>query len=83
LNIDKFKISKHFIQGVPGYLAGDAMIKSVFFLAKTLGIDVVGEEMQQDVTLNKGNHHSVGGYPSNEAMKASETTFYLRCHKRK
>ncbi|TEW52066.1 sensor domain-containing protein [Psychromonas algicola] len=78
LNIEKFKISKHFIQGVPGYLAGEAMIKSVFVLANSLGIDVVGEGMQEASLL--GGDESL---PLNEPMKASEATFYLRCHKRK
>ena len=78
LNIDKFKISKHFIQGVPGYLAGEAMSKSIFVLAKTLGIDVVGEE-RQDIPLSPTE---VGSFPK-EPMKGAEATFYLRCHKRK
>ena len=80
LNIDKFKISKHFIQGVPGYLAGEAMSKSVFALANTLGIDVVGEDAQ-DTSFS--SYHSSAKSVSKEAMKASEATFYLRCHKRK
>ena len=77
LNIEKFKISKHFIQGVPGYLAGEAMIKSVFVLANSLGIDVVGEGMQEASLMGDES------LPLNEPMKASEATFYLRCHKRK
>jgi len=75
LNIDKFKISKHFIQGVPGYLAGEAMVQSVFVLAKALGIDVVGDDIE-DLSFD-------GTQSSNQPMKASEATFYLRCHKRK
>ena len=78
LNIQKFKISKHFIQGVPGYLAGEAMVKSVFLLANSLGIDVVGEGVQETSLL--GGSESL---PLKEPMKASEATFYLRCHKRK
>lgn len=86
LNIDKFKISKQFIQGIPGYLAGEAMLKSMFVLANSLGIDVVGESVDGDpfdytdrnapLSINKGN--SVKG-----AMTAAQATFYLRCHKRK
>lgn len=86
LNIDKFKISKHFIQGVPGYLAGEAMIKSVFILAESLGVDVVGEGIAktlQEKTVS--GHSTAGGQASLQKapMKASEATFYLRCHKRK
>ncbi|TEW55607.1 diguanylate cyclase [Psychromonas sp. RZ22] len=82
LNIDKFKISKHFIQGVPGYLAGEAMIKSVFILANSLGIDVVGEggnHSEAELSLNE--YKTVKN--NNEPMKACEATFYLRCNKRK
>ena len=76
LNIDKFKISKHFIQGVPGYLAGEAMIQSVFVLAKALGIDVVGDNIEE-LSFDDSSQST------NEPMKASEATFYLRCYKRK
>lgn len=81
LNIEKFKISKHFIQGVPGYLAGEAMVKSVFVLAKSLGIDVVGEGLDdnQPLTQYEFSHDRL----SKEPMKASEATFYLKCYKRK
>ena len=80
LNIDKFKISKHFIQGVPGYLAGEAMVKSVFVLAKTLGIDVVGEGIQE-ASLSHRHSSSINGVLQGP-MKANEVNFYLRCHKR-
>jgi len=86
LNIEKFKISKHFIQGVPGYLAGEAMIKSVFVLANTLGIDVVGEGLEnitQDFFVADPEITSTQNQLDKGPMKASETTFYLRCHKRK
>ncbi|MEG3754255.1 sensor domain-containing protein [Psychromonas arctica] len=86
LNIDKFKISKHFIQGVPGYLAGEAMLKSVFVLANSLGIDVVGDTIDNDPREQLINDHQfIAGknQPTKEAMSSSEATFYLRCHKRK
>ncbi|MDN2664717.1 EAL domain-containing protein [Psychromonas sp. 14N.309.X.WAT.B.A12] len=86
LNIDKFKISKHFIQGVPGYLAGEAMLKSVFVLANSLGIDVVGDTIDNDPREQLINDHQFiadKNQPTKEAMSASEATFYLRCHKRK
>lgn len=86
LNIDKFKISKHFIQGVPGYLAGEAMLKSVFVLANSLGIDVVGDTIENDPREQLINEHQFSSEKNQSfkaAMNASEATFYLRCHKRK
>ncbi len=85
LNIDKFKISKHFIQGVPGFLAGEAMLKSVFVLANSLGIDVVGETIENDPCLTSGDKILTQDKWNNqkEVMTAAEATFYLRCNKRK
>lgn len=81
LNIEKFKISKHFIQGVPGYLAGEAMVKSVFVLAKSLGIDVVGEGLEDNQIQTHYELAQAG--LTKEPMKACEATFYLNCYKRK
>lgn len=85
LNIEKFKISKHFIQGVPGYLAGEAMLKSLFVLAHSLGIDVVGDcidsQSQDNAVCDKTLGNEKNHQPK-EAMSATEATFYLRCYKR-
>jgi predicted signal transduction protein with EAL and GGDEF domain len=84
LNIDKFKISKHFIQGVPGFLAGEAMLKSVFVLANSLGIDVVGETIENDPCLTNDKIQVSDKWNNQkEVMTAAEATFYLRCNKRK
>ena len=84
LNIDKFKISKHFIQGVPGFLAGEAMLKSVFVLANSLGIDVVGETIENDPCLTNDKIPVSDKWNNQkEVMTATEATFYLRCNKRK
>ena len=86
LNIDKFKISKHLIQGVPGFLAGEAMLKSVFVLAQSLGIDVVGETIDSsplDYSYQQPPSHALKNKNIKEAMTATETTFYLKCYKRK
>ncbi|WP_028864931.1 sensor domain-containing protein [Psychromonas aquimarina] len=86
LRIEKFKISKQFIHGVPGHLAGEAMIKSVIVLARALGIDVVGEGIEsaeQEAFLTAQNIDSGQGHFEAKPMKTSEMTFYLRCNKRK
>lgn len=86
LNIAKFKISKHYTHGVPGNLVGEAMVKSVIVLAHSLGIDVVGdgiENAQQEAFLTNQHIDSGQGYLQAKPMKAAAATFYLRCNKRK
>lgn len=86
LNIAKFKISKHHTYGVPGVLVAEAMVKSVITLAHSLGIDVVGDGIdnaQQEAFLSNQHVDSGQGYLQVKPMKAAEATFYLRCNKRK
>ena len=86
LKIAKFKISKHYTQGVPGLLVAEAMVKSVITLAHSLGIDVVGdgiENAQQEAFLSNQHVDSGQGYLQAKPMKAAAATFYLRCNKRK
>jgi diguanylate cyclase (GGDEF)-like protein/PAS domain S-box-containing protein len=86
LGIEKFKIAKNYIQGVPGRLVGEAMIKSVMLLARELGIDVVGSDIegatQKDILQTKRISSAQDGFQG-KPMKATEATFYLRCHKKK
>ena len=86
LRIEKFRISKDYIKNVPSDFVGDALIKAVTFLARSLGIDTVGEGIenaQQDAFSTSQNSDSGQGNLQAKAMKASEATFYLRCNKRK
>ncbi|WP_022942585.1 sensor domain-containing protein [Psychromonas hadalis] len=82
LGIDKFKVSKNYIQNIPGRLVGEAMIKSVIVLARELGIDVVGESIESTEQAFFSSTNNMGHHPVNP-MKVSEATFYLRCHKKK
>lgn len=86
LKVAKFKISKNYTQGFSGHLVAGAMIKSVIMLAHSLGIDIVGdglENAQQEEFLNSSNATLRQSEPQVKAMKATEATFYLRCNKRK
>lgn len=86
LGIEKFKIAHNYIQGVPGRLVGEAMIKSVMVLARELGVDVVGssiESMQQEDYFRTQKISSGQGEQRAKPMKVSEATFHLRCHKKK
>jgi len=83
LGIEKFKMAKSYIQGVPGRLVGEAMIKSVMVLARELGVDVVGEQIRSELQED-GQQMSISQNKSHvKPMKVSEATFYLRCHKKK
>ncbi|WP_238596732.1 EAL domain-containing protein [Psychromonas sp. psych-6C06] len=85
LNIEKFKIAGNYIQHIPGRLVGQAMIKSVLVLARELGVDVVGEiinNSEQEAFLHEHQISATQDYQSHP-MKVSEATFYLRCHKKK
>lgn len=86
LGIEKFKIAKSYLQDVPGRLVGEAMIKSVMVLARELGIDVVGEgieNLQQEDFLRSQMISTGQGEHQSKPMKVSEATFHLRCHKKK
>lgn len=86
LQIEKFKISRDYTKAVPGRLVGEAMIKSIITLSRSLGVDVVGEGIeteQQERFFNDQQIDSGQGDFQAKAMKSSEATFYLRCNKRK
>lgn len=85
LGIEKFKIAENYIQHVPGRVVGQAMIKSVMLLASELGIDVVGEVLDNDdqQVLNQGVLKATSQIEQPKPMKVSEASFYLRCHKKK
>lgn len=81
LGVDKIKISKSYIEDVPGRLVGQAMIKSVQVLARELGVDVVGGN--SNACEQKAVGFDIASMEDCGAMRASEATFYLRCHKKK
>ena len=85
LGIEKFKIAEDYVQHVPGRLVGQAMIKSVMSLARELGVDVVGELIDSDEQQAFIREHDIAPAKTYhpQAMKESEATFYLRCHKKK
>jgi diguanylate cyclase (GGDEF)-like protein/PAS domain S-box-containing protein len=86
LGIEKFKITQNYIQGVPGRIIDEAVIKSVMVLARELGLDVVGagiESVQQEDFLRSHQISSGQDYHQAKPMKVSEATFHLHCHKKK
>ena len=86
LGIEKLKLAKHHTQGFSAYLTGAAMISALTNLGQSLGVDVVGESlgnMAEESFTNPNQFNTGRGWLQNKAMKASEATFYLRCHKRK
>jgi len=86
LSIEKFKISGSYIRDIPGYLAGEAMIKSVLVFASSLGIDVVSdniENIEQAALLNDQYSKSGQNSVQVKAMRSAEAAFFLNSHKRK
>lgn len=84
LGIEKFKIAEDYAQHVPGRIVGNAMIKSLLVLARELGVDVVGEVQNRcEQEFIDGGLMAVRQGASVQPMRASEATFYLRCHKKK
>jgi diguanylate cyclase (GGDEF)-like protein/PAS domain S-box-containing protein len=85
LGIEKFKIAENYIQHVPGRIVGQAMIKSVMLLAAELGIDVVGEVLDNDGLQMVNGNYQIAPIQAvhSQPMKVSAASFYLRCHKKK
>ena len=86
LGIEKLKIPKNHIGGSSSRLVNDGLQSALFVLARSLGIDVVGDSlvnMTEESYSNSKKFDAGGGWLESKAMKASEATFYLRCHKRK
>lgn len=82
LGVDKFKISENYIQHISGQRVGQAMLNSVQVLARDLGVDIVGKVMDC-IDQNRDSQVLSGDDYQSKAMKVSEATFYLRCHKKK
>ncbi|ABM03616.1 diguanylate cyclase/phosphodiesterase with PAS/PAC sensor(s) [Psychromonas ingrahamii 37] len=89
LTIDKFKIAPHFTDGSVNFV-NRALQDGFLFLSRSLGVTVVADSLAN----NTDGEPAIPNKISNEvepasqqlhskAMKASEITFHLRCHKRK
>lgn len=78
--VEKVKVPRHYIKNDSAALASEAVIKSVDVFARTLGLSVVGDDIdnsqQEDMSSQRASLEE-------KAMKSSEATFYLRCNKRK
>ena len=86
LRIEKFKLSKSYINMRSRNPIGAAMKDAVFALTRSLGVDVVAEslgDVSETPFAGSKPFNAQRGWFSTTAMKASETTFYLRCNKRK
>ena len=84
-NSTRFSIADDYLKvGVPNHFVGDALIKSVTLLASSLGIDAVAENIGEAPQTSVSVTDRLGPVClQSKAMKVSEATFYLRCHKRK
>ncbi|WP_372881195.1 diguanylate cyclase domain-containing protein [Psychromonas sp.] len=86
LTIDKFKLSKHFTEGVYVDFVNRAIQDGLFVMARSLGMTVVSDSLVNKADGESGvvnRFNSTGQRLQSKAMKASEITFYLHCNKRK
>ncbi len=79
LKIEKLKIPQHYIEEGHYHPAAQGVQEAIFALARALGLDVVAESLGNRAAQSANNSSAL----KNKAMKGSEATFYLRCHKRK
>jgi len=94
LTIDKFKISPHFTEEKDADFVNSALQDGLLVLSRSLGVTVVSNSLANNndgepAIPNKiadkisDKCEPAGQQSCSKAMKASEITFYLRCHKRK
>jgi len=90
LTIDKFKISPHFTE--EGYVdfVNRALQDGLLVLSRSLGVTVVSDSLANNTDGEPAIPNKIPNkfeqdvqQLHSKAMKASEITFYLRCHKRK
>ncbi|MCW8995302.1 MAG: diguanylate cyclase, partial [Psychromonas sp.] len=86
LKIDKLKITAGHRDNVPNRFINNAVREALFVLTQSLGIDIVSDSLDNmaEASFSKHNSSEINhSKHQNVAMKASEATFYLRCHKHK
>ncbi|PKH03853.1 diguanylate cyclase [Psychromonas sp. MB-3u-54] len=90
LTIDKFKISPHSTEERHVDFVNRAQQDGLLVLSRSLGVTVVSDSLANSMdgepaipNKRSNKFEPVGQQLHSKAMKASEITFYLRCHKRK
>jgi diguanylate cyclase (GGDEF)-like protein/PAS domain S-box-containing protein len=83
LPVHKLKIDQSFIRDIPGNINGEAIVKSIIFLAKTMKFDVIAEgvetQEQQDYLVSKGCR-LIQGYFNGKPMPASQMEEFIKAH---
>jgi predicted signal transduction protein with EAL and GGDEF domain len=83
LPVHKLKIDQSFVRDIPNNVNGEAIVKSVIFLAKTMKFDVIAEGVetkeQQDYLVSKGCR-LIQGYFNGKPMPASEMEEFMQSH---
>jgi diguanylate cyclase (GGDEF)-like protein/PAS domain S-box-containing protein len=83
LPIHKLKIDQSFVRDIPNNINGEAIVKSIIFLAKTMKFDVIAEgvetKAQQDYLVSKGCR-LIQGYFNGKPMPASEMEVFMKSH---
>jgi diguanylate cyclase (GGDEF)-like protein/PAS domain S-box-containing protein len=86
LTIDKFKMSPHFTEEGNMDFVNRAQQDGLLVLSRSLGVTVVSDSLANNTDVEPAISNKLepaGQLLHSKAMKASEITFHLRCHKRK
>jgi len=87
LGFENLKISDSQINNGSGALANEAQLQSFNFFARSLGLKVVSDALDNDIQERFSAPHRLSTGQINvmqkKVMSPSEMTFYLRCNKRK
>lgn len=81
LPVHKLKIDQSFVRDIPGDINGEAIVKSIIFLAKTMKFDVIAEGVetieQQNYLVSKGCR-AIQGYLNAKPMPAQEMERFMQ-----
>ena len=83
LPVHKLKIDQSFVRDIPGNINGEAIVKSIIYLAKTMKFDVITEGVetkeQQDYLVSKGCR-LIQGYYNGKPMPVAEMEVFMKLH---
>jgi EAL domain-containing protein (putative c-di-GMP-specific phosphodiesterase class I) len=81
--VHKLKIDQSFVRDIPNNINGEAIVKSIIYLAKTMKFDVIAEGVetkeQQEYLVSKGCR-LIQGYFNAKPMPAKEMEEFIKLH---
>ena len=80
LPVTTIKLDRSFVSGLPGSAADEAIVESTLVLARSLGLEVVAEGVEDDLTLRAVTRlgcHQAQGYHIGRPARADAVTAWL------